>query len=79
MKVTTYVSTERRPVPVDTLAIATDDLILTALARIALLDRVSLAWLSDRMLAHALEGDDEPKTAEVFRSILLVIAEEMEE
>ena len=40
---------------IDVLAVSTDDLLLTAVVRLSLLDDVSLAWLAERAMLHSEE------------------------
>lgn len=83
MKVSTYVSAEHGPAPVDSMAFAVDDAILTVVARLELLDRTSLAWLSDRMSTHESDSShslsDRPAFAKVFRVLKDAIDEARKE
>lgn len=82
MKVSLYVSREHGVAHVDTLAIATNDLILTAVARLDLLDTVSLGWLADQMINHENESsrvmDDNPLLSLVFRAVRDAITHKLE-
>lgn len=67
-----------RKLPIDALAVATDDLIMTAMVRIDFaLDATSLTWLRDRMLAHAeeclSERVDETKYADAYKAFAAAI------
>lgn len=62
---------------VDSIAVAADDMILTALARLDLLDSSSLAWLRARFEQHALDALDSDMgtaRAEVFCALAVECA-----
>lgn len=62
--------------PIDTLAVAADDSLLTIVARLDLLDDDSLSWLAKRCLAHADETkEDRPKMSEFFVALVRAIEE----
>ena len=78
MKCYITANVDGRELPIDGLAVATDDLIMTAMARIDFaLDVTSLTWLRDRMLAHAeeclTERIDQPIYADVYKALAAAI------
>lgn len=59
--------------PLDKLAVATEDMLLTVCVRLDLIDDDSLSWLAVRCLAHAEECAELPERAEVFRAMVRYI------
>lgn len=61
--------------PIESLAVATEDLVLTVVARLDFLDDDSLSWLAVRCLAHADECDRHERTeaGNVFRALVRAI------
>ena len=62
------------PAPIDSLAVATDDLVLTAIARADLLGPEELRWLAHQMRGHVngtsdANGTSDETGARVFRAL----------
>lgn len=56
------------PAPIDSLAVATDDLVLTAIARADLFGPEELRWLAHQMRGH-INGTSDETGARVFRAL----------
>lgn len=63
--------------PIESLAVATEDAILTVVARLDILDDDSLSWLAKRCLLHAEECNrsERPESAKVFMALVRAIEE----
>jgi hypothetical protein len=60
-------------VTVDTLAIATEDALLTVIARMSILGEGELAWLAMRCERHAAECRNDDPLAAAERGVLLAV------
>lgn len=61
--------------PIESLAVATEDAILTVVSRLDFLDDDSLSWLAKRCLLHAEEFNrlERPEDAAVFMALVRAI------